>query len=96
MPPKSNLLIMLVTGTNMAIFEFEVGKTYQTRSVCDHDCIIEATIARRTDKTVWCHMQGEMKSFRIHKLMRDGEYVESFQPWGRYSMAPSIRATGVK
>jgi len=31
---------------------FVVGKTYTTRSVCDHDCIISATIVKRTAKTV--------------------------------------------
>lgn len=31
---------------------FEVGKTYSTRSVCDHNCVISVTIASRTARTV--------------------------------------------
>jgi hypothetical protein len=33
--------------------KFEVGRTYSTRSVCDHNCIFSYTVTRRTDKTVW-------------------------------------------
>jgi len=71
---------------------FVVGKTYTTRSVCDHDCIISATIVKRTAKTVTLvsgYMGRDQKTFRV-SINCDG--VEQFAPWGRYSMAPMISA----
>lgn len=68
-----------------ALAVFEAGKTYSTRSICDHDSIISLTIAKRTAKTV---TTTTGKTLRI--AIYDGaEYV---MPWGRYSMAPSVRA----
>lgn len=64
--------------------KFEVGKTYKGRSVCDSDCIISLTVAKRTAKTI---TTSEGKTLRIKD--RGGEFV---MPWGVYSMAPSIRA----
>ncbi len=63
---------------------FEVGETYRTRSIADYDCIIAATIERRTDHFVWV----DGKRFRLDEY--DG--AEFFRPWGRYSMAPIMRA----
>jgi len=71
--------------------KFEIGKTYTTRSVCDHNCIISVTIEKRTDKTVTATVRGERKNFRI-KLDYMG--AESFIPWGNYSMSPIITAKG--
>lgn len=65
--------------------QFQVGKTYATRSVCDSECIISKTIARRTAKTI---VTTEGKSFRV-SLWRG---VEQFKPWGSYSMAPILSA----
>lgn len=64
--------------------QFEAGKTYTTRSICGHDCIISVTITKRTAKTV----TANGKTFRV------GEYdgAEFIKPWGSYSMAPMIRA----
>jgi hypothetical protein len=67
---------------------FEAGKTYTTRSVCDHDCIINVTIEKRTAKTVTAKVRGEVKSFRV--AVYDG--AEFIKPWGSYSMAPIVRA----
>lgn len=44
---------------------FEAGKTYQTRSICDHNCIIAVTIEKRTAKTVTAKVRGEVKTFRV-------------------------------
>jgi len=65
--------------------KFEAGKTYSTRSVCDHDCIIRVTVAKRTAKTI---TTTEGKTLRI------AEYngVEQVKPWGSYSMAPIVGA----
>lgn len=65
--------------------KFETGKTYQTRSIGDSDCIIRATIARRTAKTV---TTAEGKTFRTTEY----NGVEQFKPWGSYSMAPILSA----
>lgn len=27
---------------------FKVGRTYRTRSICNHDCIVELTVTKRT------------------------------------------------
>ena len=68
--------------------KFEAGKTYATRSICDHDCIISVTIEKRTAKTVTATVRGAQKTFRI------GEYegAEYIMPWGSYSMAPIVTA----
>lgn len=65
---------------------FEVGRTYSTRSICDHDCIVSVTVAARTAKTIRT-AQG--------KTLRIGVYqsVEQVKPWGSYSMAPIVDAT---
>ena len=64
---------------------FEVGKTYSTRSVCDHNCVISVTIASRTARTV---TTTEGKTFRPYVY----DNAESIKPWGSYSMAPIVRA----
>ena len=69
--------------------QFEIGKTYYTRSACDYECIFKATIAKRTDKTV---TTTDGKSFRV-KSWCD---VEQFKPYGSYSMAPIISADKVQ
>lgn len=68
--------------------QFEAGKTYTTRSICDHDCVISVTIEKRTAKTVSATVRGELKTFRVAEY--DG--AEYIKPWGSYSMAPMIRA----
>lgn len=64
---------------------FETGRTYFARSIGDHNCIIRATIARRTASTI---TTTEGKRFRVK--LRDG--VEFIRPWGSYSMAPFLYA----
>lgn len=67
---------------------FEAGKTYYTRSICDHDHIIRVKIVGRTAKTV---KTDKGKTFRVYTY--DG--VERFKPWGSYSMCPIIGADRV-
>ena len=45
---------------------FQVGNTYTTRSICDHNCIISVTIAKRTEKTV---TDSNGKNFGLRCLM---------------------------
>ena len=66
--------------------KFEPGKTYTTRSIGDHNCIISETIASRTDKTV---VTVSGKRFRLFEY----NGTECFRPWGKFSMAPTLRAT---
>lgn len=63
--------------------KFEAGKTYTTRSICDHDCVISVTIEKRT-----ATVRGESKTFRVAEY--DG--AEFIKPWGSYSRAPIINA----
>ena len=65
---------------------FEAGKTYTTRSACDHDCVIRVTVASRTAKTI---------KTAAGKVLRVGvSYgVEYVKPWGTYSMAPIVSAS---
>lgn len=64
---------------------FEIGLTYSTRSICDHNCIIALTVASRTAKTI---------KTSAGKTLRVGEYdgAEFVKPHGSYSMAPIISA----
>lgn len=66
---------------------FEVGKTYSTRSIGDHNCIIRVTIAARTAKTITTQ---EGKRLRIFV---DYHGDEAVRPWGRFSMSPTVSAT---
>lgn len=65
--------------------QFKAGSTYTTRSICDYDCIISITVAKRTAKTI---TTAEGKLLRIAAY----DNAETVKPWGSYSMAPVIRA----
>lgn len=68
---------------------FTVGKTYSTRSACDHECIYSFVILARTPKSVTVEVHGRRVSRRI---FADYAGAEAFRPFGSYSMAPVIRA----
>jgi len=68
---------------------FQVGKTYYTRSICDHECIFTETITARTAKTI---TTAKGKSFRV-SVWND---VEQFKPHGSYSMCAIISADKVQ
>ena len=68
---------------------FEVGKTYYTRSICDHDCIYAETISARTAKTI-----TTAKGKRFGLKVWQG--VEQFRPHGNYSMCAIISADKVQ
>lgn len=69
--------------------QFEAGKTYSTRSLCDWDCIYSFRIVARTEKTVKVTIRGKEEIRKI--TVRDG--VESIKPHGSYSMACVLYAT---
>mgnify|MGYP001024731405 FL=1 len=70
---------------------FEVGKTYQTRSICNHDCIFKITITKRTEKFVTVDKRGETTRCKIHMI--DGKEV--IFPYGQYSMCPVFHADDI-
>ena len=70
------------------IKKFILGKEYQTRSICDYDCIFKFTILARTDKSVKVSVHNNIVSRRI-KIYNG---AETFYPFGSYSMCPIIKA----
>ena len=73
--------------TNMT--KFQIGKTYQTRSICDSECVFSFTVFDRTDKTIVIDVHGE----RVKRKVYIHENEETAMPLGRYSMAPCIKAS---
>lgn len=71
---------------------FETGKTYAGRSVCDHDCVITVKVVARTAKTIKAETARGTQTFRVGS--RNG--VEFVKPWGSYSMAPFVFADRVQ
>jgi hypothetical protein len=74
---------------------FEVGKTYRTRSICDHDCIYEFKVVARSAKTITIEsdMRGvQRRGVYIGEGWNSPAPVESCKPFGTYSMCPVIRA----
>lgn len=74
--------------------KFEVGKLYQMRSACDHDCIWSYEVVRRTESTITLvdSSTGEIKQCRIAKDLTKYDNREAVRPLGRYSMSPILRA----
>jgi hypothetical protein len=68
--------------------KFEVGKTYATRSIGDHDCIFSFSILARTEKTVTVNVHGKT----VRRGISLWEGVEQFKPFGTYSMCTIICA----
>ena len=68
--------------------QFQIGCTYNTRSICDHDCIFSFTILSRTAKTVTTQIRGKTVR-RGLSLWND---VEQFNPFGNYSMCAIVGA----
>lgn len=71
-----------------ATAQFHVGRTYQTRSICDYDCIFSFTILARTAKTVTVKVNGNT----VRRGLYLYEGVEQFKPFGSYSMCAIIGA----
>ena len=68
--------------------KFEIGKKYQTRSACDHDCVFEIAIIKRTEKTVtFKDYENRVRRSKI-QIDNEGEYIIP----DKYSMAPIYRA----
>jgi hypothetical protein len=70
--------------------QFEVGKTYESRSACDWNCVWTFTVVKRTAQFITIEGRALEGSKRVKIQKSDsGE----FALWdGSYSMAPVIRA----
>lgn len=68
--------------------KFEVGTTYWTRSICDHDCVFTFKIVRRTAKQITFEQHGKLRTRGVY--IADG--VEHCKPNGTYSMCAVISA----
>ncbi len=69
------------------MIKFEIGKTYTTRSVCDHDCVFTIEVIKRTDKTITYKEDDTVRRAKI-RFNNDCEYIRI----GNYSMAPNFSA----
>lgn len=70
------------------IKQFEVGKTYETRSICDHDTVYRFEILARTAKTITTKVHGKT----VKRGLSVYEDAEQFKPHGSYSMCAIISA----
>ena len=68
--------------------KFEIGQTYQTRSIVDYDTIMSFTILARTEKTITTQVSGKT----VRRGLQIYEGVEQFKPYGTYSMCAIISA----
>lgn len=68
---------------------FQTGRTYYTRSACDHDTIFRITVLKRTEKSIWvAGRDGQPKRLGINVYCG----VETVKPYGNYSMCAVIGA----
>ena len=76
------------------VMKFECGKIYQTRSICDYNCIFKIKVLSRTEKTINYLILGWPESSRPKRKARPFIYLgkETIYPLGKYSMAPVISA----
>ena len=75
-------------GAPAPVIEFVPGKTYQTRSLGDWDCIYTVKVVARKNKMLTVEVHGKLQK-NIAKVV-DG--VEQFKPFGNHSMCAVIRA----
>ncbi len=76
--------------------QFEIGKSYYCRSICDYDCIWSYTVVARTKATVTLRDDdsGEIQKNRILGFSKEFG-VEKVYPLGNYSMCPTLSADKV-
>jgi hypothetical protein len=69
--------------------QFQVGRTYSIRSICDYECVYSFTILSRTAKTISVSVRGAIVR---RKVGIDEKGIEYFMPYGSYSLAPCVGA----
>ncbi len=72
--------------------KFEVGKTYNMTSICDHNCIWTYTVTARTAQTITITDGKNVQKCRIDKKISEYRNTETVYPLGKYSMCPSLTA----
>jgi hypothetical protein len=56
--------------------KFETGATYETKSICQKNTILNFKILRRTDASVWIAVDGHI----IRRGIRVWASIETFKP----------------
>jgi hypothetical protein len=72
--------------------KFVPGVTYYTRSIGDHNCIWRFTVVRRTESSVWVAGDFGKTGKIVRRKVSEYSGTETFSPFGRYSMSPTIYA----
>ena len=72
--------------------KFEVGKTYNMRSIGDHECVWSYKVTDRTAQTVTLTDGKKTIKCRIVKALSQYRNTESVYPLGKYSMCPILSA----
>jgi len=80
-----------MTTTTNDLAAFQVGRTYSTPSVCDHECIFSITVESRTACFITTAAAKHQPSKRLKVSEWDG--AETVAPMGQYSMCPIINAS---
>jgi hypothetical protein len=84
---------MTMTTENSSAVKFETGRTYECRSACDSGCRWTFTVEKRTAGTVWFREHGpEGLGVLVRRKLDTYNGAETFFPFGKYSMAPIVRA----
>lgn len=71
----------------METTRFEIGRTYGTRSIGDHDCIFQMVVVKRTPKMIYIERHGEISRKKV-TVWNGVEQISM----GNYSMAASWSA----
>lgn len=69
--------------------QFEVGKTYTMNSICDHECVWNCKVIKRSNHYITLEIDTEGQKTVGVKQYEDHEYC---LPLGAYSMAPRLKA----
>ena len=69
---------------------FRVGLDYETRSAGDHEAVYRFFVIERTRQYVWFKNAHTGENVRVKIIMTDEQ--ETCLPFGRYSMAPVLKA----
>lgn len=84
------------------IKQFEVGKIYSMRSICDSNCVWAYKVIKRTACTVTLQevpkagaVRTNVINCRISKSDTEFYKAEAVSPLGKYSMSPTLTAEKV-
>lgn len=88
------------TETKNMKSQFKTGATYGVRSICDHNCIFEFIVHRRTEKSIWIEDLSHIRRGIYRCKIKNRDVYgnpklseETCSPLGVYSMSPTLVAT---